>query len=276
MLWGFRTAPSCGAELACGGPGSRLSGRALRASVSVPGEADRRTPAQIDAAVAELSSLTLADDIAEPFEVVDRLITLASGQHSSGRSSGRGCCAQLRGCSRMPSERLTALIERFRWSEPISAASRFDPELRARIATRLVAGWETARLMRPQPIVATQAPQIAVSPLADPPGDPSSARGEFDRIQVVFVAGGEGARPVPLPRRPCGSKPRVDAQAAREGDQRPAAGARFTSGSHFLTSQARLDSGAISPVRRFDIPANLLASGRQTRRCACDPRPRRA
>ena len=29
-------------------------------------------------------------------------------------------------------------------------------------------------------------------------------------------------------------------------------------GAHFLTIQAQLDTGAISPVRRFDVPANLL------------------
>jgi hypothetical protein len=33
-------------------------------------------------------------------------------------------------------------------------------------------------------------------------------------------------------------------------------------GAQFLTIQAQLDSGAISPVRRFDVPANLLAPRR--------------
>ena len=33
-------------------------------------------------------------------------------------------------------------------------------------------------------------------------------------------------------------------------------------GAHFLTIQARLDNGANSPVRRFDVPADRLAPRR--------------
>ena len=33
-------------------------------------------------------------------------------------------------------------------------------------------------------------------------------------------------------------------------------------GAHFLTIQAQLDTGAVSPVRRFDVPANLPAARR--------------
>jgi hypothetical protein len=136
----------------------------------------------------------------------------------------------------------------------------------------VVAGWEAARLMRPQPIVAAQAPEIAVSPLADPAGDPSGARGEFDRIQVVFVANGEGARaqfhnaPVahPLtdfrygvdhavPNRAL--TPKLLEKAIKGLPQ----ALDLPPGAHFLTIQAQLDSGAISAVRRFDLPAGLLA-----------------
>ena len=129
--------------------------------------------------------------------------------------------------------------------------------------------------MRPQPIAAAQAPEIAAEPVADPPDDPSSARGEFDRIQVVFVAYGEGARaqfrnaPVahpladfrygvdhPVPDRAL--TPKLLEKAVKGLPQ----ALDLPPGAHFLTFQAQLDSGAISPVRRFDVPANLPAARR--------------
>ncbi|MGA2487739.1 MAG: hypothetical protein ABSF49_17395, partial [Roseiarcus sp.] len=100
---------------------------------------DRRTQAQIDAAVAELSSLALAGDIAGALEVVDRLIKLASGSTFVWAQLQARLLHAAMDDPRMPSELLAALIERFRWAEPISALSRFHPDLRARVATRLAA-----------------------------------------------------------------------------------------------------------------------------------------
>jgi hypothetical protein len=153
---------------------------------------------------------------------------------------------------------------------------RLQNQLAALFAFALiVAGWEAARLTRPQPLVATQAPEIALSPLADPPDDPSSARGEFDRIQVVFVANGESARaqfrnaPVAhslvdfrygvdhaVPDRAL--TPKLIEKAIKGLPQ----GLDLPPGAHFLTIQAQLDGGAISPVRRFDVPASFLAPRR--------------
>jgi hypothetical protein len=121
----------------------------------------------------------------------------------------------------------------------------------------------------------TQRPQIAASPIGDPPDDPSSARGEFDRILVIFVANGEGARAQfrngpaahPLADFRYGIDHAVPDRAltpkllekAIKGlpqtlDLPPSA--------RFLTIQAQLDNGALSPVRRFDVPASLLAPRR--------------
>lgn len=148
---------------------------------------------------------------------------------------------------------------------------RFRTQMAALLAVGLIVlGWEAARLMRPQPIAAAQAPQTATSPIADPPEDPASARGEFERIQVVFVANGDGARaqfrnaPVahpladfrygvdhPVPDRAL--TPKLLEKAIRGLPQ----ALDLPPGAHFLTIQAQLDSGAASPVRRFDLPANL-------------------
>ena len=82
---------------------------------------DRRTQAQIDAAVAELSYLALAGDIAGALEVVDRLIKLASGSTFVWAQLQARLLHAAMDDPRMPSELLAALIERFRWAEPISA-----------------------------------------------------------------------------------------------------------------------------------------------------------
>ena len=103
------------------------------------GEMDRRTQAEIDAAVAELSSLALAGDIAGALDVVDRLIKVASGSTFVWAQFQARLLHAAMDDPRMPSELLAALIERFRWAEPISALSRFHPDLRARVATRLAA-----------------------------------------------------------------------------------------------------------------------------------------
>jgi len=153
---------------------------------------------------------------------------------------------------------------------------RLRTQLAALFAVALiVAGWEAAHLMRRQPIDAAQAPEIAVSPLADPPDDPSSARGEFDRIQVVFAANGDGARA--QFRSPPVAHPLAD---FRYGVDHAVPDRALTPkllekaikglpqaldlppGAHFLTIQAQLDSGPISPVRRFDVPANLISPHR--------------
>ena len=153
---------------------------------------------------------------------------------------------------------------------------RLRTQLAALFAVALiVVGWEAARLMRPQPIAVAQAPEIAVSPIADPPDDPSSARGEFDRIQVVFVANGEGARAqfrnAPLAHPLADFRYGVD-HAVPDRALTPKLLEKaikglpqaldLPPGAHFLTIQAQLDTGAISPVRRFDVPASLLAPRR--------------
>ncbi|MGA2493190.1 MAG: DUF1266 domain-containing protein [Roseiarcus sp.] len=153
---------------------------------------------------------------------------------------------------------------------------RLRTQLAALFAVALVvAGWEAARLMRPQPIAVAQAPAIAVSPVADPPDDPSSARGEFDRILVVFVANGEGARAqfrnAPAAHPLADFRYGVDHAAPdraltpkllEKANRGLPQALDLPPGAHFLTIQAQLDSGAISPVRRFDVPANLLAPRR--------------
>ena len=153
---------------------------------------------------------------------------------------------------------------------------RLRTQLTALLAVALiVVGWEAARLMRPAPIAVAQAPEIAVSPLADPPDDPSSARGEFDRIQVVFVANGDGARAqfrnAPLAHPLADFRYGVDhtipdraltPKLLEKAIKGLPQALDLPAGAHFLTIQAQLDSGAISPVRRFDVPANLLGPRR--------------
>jgi len=162
----------------------------------------------------------------------------------------------------------------------VSVLWRRHGNLRTQLAALLavaliVAGWEAERLLRPQPIAAAQAPEIAISPIADPPDDPASARGEFDRIQVVFVTNGEGARaqfrsaPIAHPLADFrygvdhavpdrALTPKLLEKAIKGLPQ----ALDLPPGAHFLTIQAQLDNGAISPVRRFDVPASLLAPHR--------------
>ena len=153
---------------------------------------------------------------------------------------------------------------------------RLRTQLAALLAVALiVVGWEAARLMRPQPIAVAQGPTTQTSPVADPPDDPSSARGEFDRILVIFVANGEGARAQfhnapaahPLADFRYGVDHAVPDRALTPKLLEKAVkglpqALDLPPGAHFLTMQAQLDSGAISPVRRFDVPANLLAPHR--------------
>ena len=162
----------------------------------------------------------------------------------------------------------------------VSALWRRQGHLRTQLAALLavaliVAGWEAVRLTRSQPTAVATAPEIAVSPIADPSEDPASARGEFDRIQVVFVANGDGSRaqfrnaPVvhPLADFRYGVDHAVPDRALTPKLLEKAVkglpqALDLPAGAHFLTIQAQLDSGAISPVRRFDVPANLLAPHR--------------
>jgi hypothetical protein len=167
-----------------------------------------------------------------------------------------------------------------RWTDFVSALWRRQSHLRTQLAALLavaliVVGWEAARLMRPQPIAMAQTPEVAVSPLADPPDDPSSARGEFEQIQVAFVANGDGVRAqfrsAPLVHPLVDFRYGVD-HAAPDRALTPKLlekaikglpqALELPPGAHFLTIQAQLDTGAISPVRRFDVPANLLGPRR--------------
>jgi hypothetical protein len=167
-----------------------------------------------------------------------------------------------------------------RRSDSIFALWRAQGRLRTQLAALfavalIVVGWEAVRLMRPAPIAVAPTPEIALSPLADPPSDPASARGEFERIQVVFVANGDGARAQfrsatlahPLADFRYGVDHAVPDRALTPKLLEKAIkglpqALDLPPGAHFLTIQAQLDTGAISPVRRFDVPANLLGPRR--------------
>jgi hypothetical protein len=153
---------------------------------------------------------------------------------------------------------------------------RLRTQLAALFAVALIiAGWEAARLMRPASIAVAPTPENAVSSLADPPSDPASARGEFERIQVVFVANGDGARAqfrsAPLAHPLADFRYGVD-HAVPDRALTPKLLEKaikglpqaldLPPGAHFLAIQAQLDTGAVSPVRRFDVPANLLGPRR--------------
>jgi hypothetical protein len=169
---------------------------------------------------------------------------------------------------------------RSRWSDFVFAPWRRQGRLRTQLAALLavaliVVGWEAARRMGPAPIAAAQAPQLAASPLADSPDDPSSARGEFERIQVVFVANGDSVRAqfrsAPLVHPLADFRYGVDhavpdraltpklLETAIKGLPQAL---DLPSDAHFLTIQVRLNTGATSPIRRFDVPANLLGPRR--------------
>ena len=100
---------------------------------------DRRTQAQIDSAIAEFSSLALAGDVAGALAVVDQQIKIASGSTFVWAQLQARLLHAAMDDPRMPSTLLAALIDRFRWAEPISALSRFHPDLRARVSARLAA-----------------------------------------------------------------------------------------------------------------------------------------
>ncbi len=162
-----------------------------------------------------------------------------------------------------------------RWSDALFALWRRHGRLRTQaavlaIVALAVGGWEAMRLMRAPP-PAVPVPSVAVSPLPDPPDDPTSARSEFMRIQVVFVAFGDGARAqfrVPAALHPLADfrygvdhavpdralTPKL-VETAIKG--LPLA-LDLSPGAHFLTIQARLDTGATSPIRRFDVPPELF------------------
>jgi hypothetical protein len=139
------------------------------------------------------------------------------------------------------------------------------------VVALLIGGWEAWRLLRPQPIDAAQGPAIVASPIADPPDDPSSARGEFGRILVIFVANGEGVRAQfrNAPAHPLADfrygvdhaipdralTPKLLEKAIKGLPQ----ALDLPPGARSLTIQAQLDNGAVSPVRRFDVPVSLLA-----------------
>jgi hypothetical protein len=154
--------------------------------------------------------------------------------------------------------------------------ARLRTQLAVLLAMALVfVGWQAARLLRPEAIAAAQPPQIAAQPVVDSADDPSSARGEFDRILVVYIANGEGVRAQfrnaptlhPLADFRYGVDHAVPNRALtpkllESSNKGLPQALDLPPGAHFLTIQARLDNGAVTPVRRFEVPANLLAPRR--------------
>jgi len=134
----------------------------------------------------------------------------------------------------------------------------------------LAIGWEAMRRLHLPPVAVAQAPTVAVSSIPDPADDPTSPASEFARIRVVFVANGDGARA--QFRTPPLSHPLAD---FRYGVDHPVPDRALTpkalessmkglplaldlpAGAQFLTIQARLDTGVVSAVRRFDVPPDL-------------------
>ena len=170
-------------------------------------------------------------------------------------------------------------VERRAWDRFLSAWRRYGrlgPQVAALLVVALVVvGWEGLQRLKPAPIAVAGPSAIAASPLVEPPDDPSSARGEFARIQVVFAVSGAGLRanfrnpPTfhPLsdfrygfdratPDRALGPK---QIEASNKGLPQAL---EAPAGLHFLTIQARLDDGTQSPLRRFDAPADLARQGR--------------
>ena len=150
---------------------------------------------------------------------------------------------------------------------------RLRTQLAALLAVALVVvGWQAARLLQPAADrrSATTAdrgvagrrsarrPLLGARRVRPNPGRLRRQR-RWRARPIPQCAGRPPARRLPLRRRPCGSRPRADAQAARESDQGPAASSSiFLPAAHFLTIQAQLDSGAdfaCPPFRRARQPA---------------------
>ena len=136
-------------------------------------------------------------------------------------------------------------------------------------------GWEAARQIRDPPAAAAQTAAVTTSAIPDPPDDPASAAGEFARIKVAFVANGAGERA--QFRAPSVAHPIFDfrygidhaipdraltAKLLEMSIKGLPQALDLPAGAHFLTIQARLDTGAASPVRRFDLPADLVRPSR--------------
>ena len=100
---------------------------------------EKRTVASVDAAIAELTSLALAGDVAGALEIVDQVIRLGAGSTFVWAQLQAQLLHAAMDDPRMPAALLAALIDRFRWADPISVLNRFHPDLRARVATRLAA-----------------------------------------------------------------------------------------------------------------------------------------
>jgi hypothetical protein len=100
---------------------------------------EKRIVANADAAIAELTSLALAGDVAGALGVVDQLIKLGSSSTFVWAQFQARLLHAAMDDPRMPAALLAALIDRFHWAEPISALNRFHPDLRARVAARLAA-----------------------------------------------------------------------------------------------------------------------------------------
>ena len=139
MLWRLRLALSAGPDWPALRAGPRVGPSGVAGALVGRGSMDRRTQAEIDAAVAELSSLALAGDVSGALDVVDRVIKVASGSTFVWAQLQARLLHAAMDDPRMPSELWAALIDRFRWAEPISALGRFHPDLRSRVASRLAA-----------------------------------------------------------------------------------------------------------------------------------------
>ncbi len=153
-------------------------------------------------------------------------------------------------------------------------AWRRNGELRVRFGAATIVGlmafgWEITQALKPAPTPVSRrdlgAPSSSANPL-----DEYSARGEFAKIQVVFYSYGNyiEARfsympffhPVTdfrfgidkdVPDRAFSGK-RTDALFRGVPDTLDA-----PIGARFITFQARLDDGALSPIRRFDVPQDI-------------------
>jgi len=135
-------------------------------------------------------------------------------------------------------------------------------------------GWEITQALNSAPIPVSRndpgAPPSAAKPL-----DEYSARGEFAKIQVVFYSYGgyiqARFRAAPFFHPVTEFRFGVDKDApdrVLSGKQAEAAvngvpeSLDAPVGARFITFQARLDDGSLSPIRRFDVSRDITRSGR--------------
>ena len=114
-----------------------------------------------------MTSLALAGDVAGALEIVDQVIRLGAGSTFVWAQLQ----AQLLHAAmddRMPAALLAALIDRFRWADPMSVLNRFHPDLRARVATRLAAAHAWLDGLRPRRDASTTSAPPLGSPCVRP------------------------------------------------------------------------------------------------------------